>query len=212
MMAASPINKRFRGFLPVVVDIETGGFNNATDAVLEIAAVMIEMDQKGQLQLGQTISTHVNPFEGANIEPKSLEITGIDPNNPLRNAVDEGEALKQIFKPIRTALKLNQCSRAILVGHNAFFDLGFLNAAVARANVKRNPFHQFSNFDTVSFAGMAYGQTVLARACEAAGIDWDNRDAHSAVYDAQQTAKLFCTIINHWDDLNPKRRLALFSD
>lgn len=212
MMASSAIAKRFRGFLPVVVDIETGGFNHQTDAVLEIAAVLIEMDSNGKLRLGKTISTHVNPFEGANLEPKSLEITGIDPHNPLRGAVDEKEALKTIFQPIRTSLKLHQCTRAILVGHNAFFDLNFLNAAVARTGIKRNPFHQFSNFDTVSLAGMAYGQTVLARACDAAGIDWDNREAHSAVYDAQQTATLFCKIINTWDDKNPERRLALFCE
>lgn len=212
MMASSAIAKRFRGFLPVVVDIETGGFNHQTDAVLEIAAVLIEMDSNGKLRLGKTISTHVKPFEGANLEPKSLEITGIDPHNPLRGAVDEKEALKTIFQPIRTSLKLHQCTRAILVGHNAFFDLNFLNAAVARTGIKRNPFHQFSNFDTVSLAGMAYGQTVLARACDAAGIDWDNREAHSAVYDAQQTATLFCKIINTWDDKNPERRLALFCE
>lgn len=214
MAGSSAIRKRFRGFLPVVVDLETGGFESASDAILEIAAVIIEMDLHGKLKLGQTISAVVEPFVGANIEPKSLEITGIDLNNPLRQKLALGEeaALKKIFAPIRAQLKIHACSRAILTGHNAFFDLGFLNAAILRNKIKRNPFHKFSNFDTVSLAGMAYGQTVLARACEAANITWNNQQAHSAVYDAQQTAKLFCKIINDWDDAHPQRRLTLFCD
>ncbi|MGM0564408.1 MAG: ribonuclease T [Pseudomonadota bacterium] len=210
MSNGTPISRRFRGFLPVVVDLETGGFNARTDAVLEIAAVMIEMDHHGRLRLGETITTHVEPFAGANIEPKSLEITGIDIHNPLRGAVSERAALDKVIKPVRNAVKHNGCSRAVLVGHNSFFDLNFLNAAVDRCDYKRNPFHAFSSFDTVTLAGLAYGQTVLARACEAAGLGWDNAKAHSAVYDAEQTARLFCKIVNQWDDDHPDRRLALF--
>lgn len=206
----SPLSRRFRSFMPVVIDIETGGFNPQTDAVLEIAAVLLEMDHHGKLRLGETISTHVEPFPGANLEPKSLEITGIDPHNPLRGAVPEREALQKILGPIRSSMKGQGCTRSILVGHNAFFDLNFLNAAIERTGFKRNPFHPFSNFDTVSLAGMAYGQTVLAKACEAAGLPWDNREAHSAVYDAEQTARLFCKIINRWDDAHPDQRLTLF--
>jgi ribonuclease T len=91
------------------------------------------------------------------------------------------------------------CTRAILVGHNPAFDLAFLKAAVERASVKRNPFHAFSTFDTASLAGVAYGQTVLARAVMAAGITWDQEAAHSAIYDAERTADLFCAIVNAWD-------------
>ena len=206
----SPMSHRFRSYMPVVIDIETGGFNAQTDAMLEIAAVFIDMDNQGRLRVGETISTHVEPFAGANMEPASLEITGIDPYNPLRGAIPEKAALDKLLQPIRTVMKGHDCTKSILVGHNAFFDLNFLNAAIARTHYKRNPFHPFSNFDTVSLAGMAYGQTVLAKACEAAGIEWNNDEAHSAIYDAQQTAKLFCKIINRWDDQNPDRRLALF--
>ncbi len=191
-----PMNKRFRGFLPVVVDVETGGFNEQTDALLQIAAVMIDRDEDGRLVLGETHSCHVNPFEGANMDPASMEINGIIPDHPLRMAVDEKQALPMIFKPIREALKRYECKRAILVGHNANFDLKFINAAAQRSGIKRNPFHPFSTFDTVSLAGLLYGQTVLARACDVAGLGWDSREAHSAIYDAEMTAKLFCTIVN----------------
>ncbi len=195
------IDQRFRGYLPVVVDVETAGFDARCDALLEIAAVIIEMDHRGRLQPGELAHCHVEPFEGANLDPKALEFNGIDPWHPFRGAQPEREALQTIFTPVRRAVKRNRCRRAILVGHNAFFDLGFLNAAVERTKLKRNPFHPFSTFDTVSLAGLAYGQTVLARAVEAAGIEWNGKEAHSALYDAMKTAELFCTIVNRWQAL-----------
>ena len=190
--------KRFRGYLPVVVDVETGGFNVKTDALLEIAAVLIEMDEKGFFFAERTLSTHVKPFEGANLDPASLEITGIDPFHPLRIALPEREALEFIFKEIRRAVNDHGCTRAILVGHNAAFDLAVINAAVARTELKRNPFHPFSSLDTVTLGALAYGQTVLSRAVQAANISWDSKAAHSAVYDAQKTADLYCTVLNRW--------------
>lgn len=189
---------RFRGFLPVVVDIETGGFNAATDALLEIAAVLIEVQADGSFKRGETYRYHVLPFEGARLDPASLEVTGIDPHHPLRPAIPERDALQRIFREVRRAVVDNDCRRAILVGHNAFFDLSFLNAAVARTDIKRNPFHPFSSFDTATLAGVALGQTVLARALVAAGLDWDPSSAHSAAYDAERTADLFCLICNQF--------------
>ncbi len=197
-VASTALSKRFRGFLPVVVDVETGGFNAATDALLEIAAVLLSVDQEGRWYAAETHSCHVEPFPGANIEQSALEFTGIIPDHPLRFAVPEREALKQIFEPVRRAVRESKCTRAILVGHNPSFDLGFLNAAVERANIKRNPFHPFSSFDTATLAGLASGQTVLTRAARAAGLEWDERDAHSAIYDAEMTAALFCRIVNLW--------------
>lgn len=196
---AIDLSSRFRGFLPVVVDVETGGFNSGTDALLEIAAVTVGLDDNGKLQPQEAVSTHVIPFEGANMDPSSLAVNGIDPYHPLRAARKEQDALGYIFKPVREAVKNAGCTRAILVGHNAAFDQGFLNAAVARTGIKRNPFHPFSNFDTVSFAGLALGQTVLAKAVRAAGISWDDAEAHSALYDTQKTAELFCHIVNQWE-------------
>lgn len=194
--------QRFRGFLPVVVDVETGGFDAERHALLEIAAIPVEMDDDGSVRPGETACSHVVPFPGSVIDPKALEITGIDVDHPFRDAVDERAALDRIFRPIREALKRHGCQRAILVGHNAAFDLGFLNAAVRRTAHKRNPFHPFSCFDTVTLAGLAYGQTVLSRAVQAAGLSWNGEEAHSAVYDTERTAELFCTIVNRWRHLS----------
>lgn len=196
-----PMAYRFRGFLPVVIDVETGGFNARTDALLEIAAVTLAFDSNGWMRPDEDCTVHVEPFEGANIEQAALDFTGIDPDSPLRGAVSEKEALQQIFRLARQHVKAEGCNRAVLVGHNAHFDQGFLNAAVERQQIKRNPFHPFSCFDTVTLAGFAYGQTVLARACEHAGLDFDSSEAHSALYDARKTAELFCTIVNRWREL-----------
>lgn len=192
------ISSRFRGFLPVVVDVETGGFNPQTDALLEIAACVLYMDDFERLKIGETHAFHVHPFKGANIEPKSLEITGIDLDSPLRKAMPEKEMLQQLSLPIRKEMKKTDCQRAILVGHNAFFDLSFVNAAIERTGYKRSPFHPFSSFDTATLGGLAFGQTVLSRAVQAAGIEWNEAEAHSAVYDAEKTAALFCAIVNRW--------------
>jgi ribonuclease T len=194
------ISERFRGFLPVVIDVETGGFNAATDAVLEVAASLVRMDDEGMLSVHRTLDYHVKPFEGANIEQSALEFTGIDPWHPFREAVDESEALGELFRAVRKEIREQGCSRAILVGHNAHFDAGFINAAVERCDIKRNPFHPFSFFDTATLSGLAYGQTVLAKACAEAGIDFNNDDAHSAAYDAERTAELFCEIVNRWKE------------
>lgn len=195
------IAQRFRGFLPVVVDIESAGFNAKTDALLEVAAVLLRMDEAGRLAPAETISVHVEPFPGANLDQRSLDFLGIDPYHPFRFAVPEKEALERVFTPIFEEVKVQACSRAILVGHNPTFDLGFIKAAARRAGLKKTPFHQFSTFDTATLGGLAYGQTVLARAVKAAGHAWDNDAAHSAVYDAEQTAKLFCAVVNRWGEL-----------
>ncbi len=193
------ISQRFRGFLPIVIDVETAGFDANKHALLEIAAVPIVHDKLSKLRPGATIACHVEPFEGALLDPKSLEFNGIDPHHPFRMAKLEKDALEMVFKPVRKLVTHQKCSRAILVGHNPFFDLSFLKAAIDRCNIKKHPFHSFSTFDTATLGGLAYGQTVLARAVMAAGIEWDATKAHSAIYDAEKTAELFCKIVNQWD-------------
>jgi len=193
-----PVNKRFRGFLPVVVDVETGGFNPKRDALLEIAAVILDVNEQGLWYQAESFNCHVYPFDGANLDSASLEFTGIDPYHPFRFAVSEAEALKTIFDPVREAIKRHGCTRAVLVGHNPSFDLSFLNAASDRVKIKRNPFHPFSTFDTATLGGLMFGQTVLARAVQTADLEWDGDQAHSALYDAERTADLFCTIVNLW--------------
>lgn len=193
--------QRFRGFLPVVVDVETGGFNADTDALLEIAMVTLRMDDDGMLHPHETLSANIHPFDGANLEQEALDFTGIDPFDPERDAEFEIDALTPMLQTVRREIKATGCNRAVLVGHNAHFDHGFLRAAIDRNDIKRDPFHPFSSFDTASIAAIALGQTVLAKSCKVAGIDFDNGEAHSAAYDTYKTAELFCYIVNRYKTL-----------
>ena len=205
---AIPLDKRFRGYLPVIVDIETAGFNAKKNALLEIAAVIAELNSNGDLEITERYSTHVIPFKNSELDEAALKFNGIDPHHPFRMAIDEKEALELLFKPIRQAIKRNNCTRAILVGHNPAFDMAFLNAAIARTQIKRSPFHPFSSFDTATLGGLAYQQTVLAKIAQTAGLEWDNEKAHSALYDAEKTAELFCMIVNRWRLLTDNKRVT----
>lgn len=192
---------RFRGFYPVVIDVETAGFNAQTDALLEIAAVTLKMNDDGYLEKDQTLHFHVEPFEGANIEKSAIEFNGIDPFNPLRVAVAEEEMVKQICKAVRKGQKAAGCNRSVIVAHNAAFDHKFFMAAIERVKYKRIPFHPFVTFDTTSFAALTLGHTVLAEACRRAELGFDNKSAHSAIYDTEKTADLFCYMVNKWKEL-----------
>lgn len=198
---AFPLEKRFRGYLPVIIDIETSGFNPKKNALLEIAAVIVELNSNRELEITERYSTHVVPFKNSELDESALRFNGIDPHHPFRMAIDEKDALELLFKPIKQAVKRNNCTRAILVGHNPAFDIAFLNAAIHRTQVKRSPFHPFSTFDTATLGGLAYQQTVLAKIAQTAGLEWDNEKAHSALYDAEKTAELFCMIVNRWQAL-----------
>lgn len=195
------LKNRFRGYLPVVIDVETGGLNAQTDALLEIAAITLKMDENGYLQLDQTFHRHIKPFENANINPESLKVNGIDIDDPERQAIPENIAISDMFKLIRQAVKESGCQRAVIVAHNATFDQAFLQAAVKRTQLKRDPFHPFAMFDTATLAGFMYGQTVLVKACQMAQIEFDGKQAHSALYDTERTAQLFCKMVNALKDL-----------
>ena len=194
------IKERFRKYLPVVVDLETGGFNPKTNAILEIAATLISKNENTQLlEVGETYRYHIEPFEGLVVEQESLDFTKINLNHPLRNAITEKDALDKLFKIINTERTANGCSRAILIGHNAHFDHSFLTEAVSRNNIKKSPFHPFSVLDTVTLGALHTKQTVLARICDVLNIDYDSKEAHSAAYDSDITAKVFCKIVNEFD-------------
>lgn len=203
-----PLDKRFRGFLPVIIDIETAGFNPKKNALLEIAAVIVELNGNGNLEITERYTTHVIPFKSAELDEAALKFNKIDPHHPFRMAIEEKDALHMLFKPIKEAVKRNNCTRAILVGHNPAFDISFLNAAIQRTQIKRSPFHPFSTFDTATLGGLAYQQTVLAKIAQSAGLEWDNEKAHSALYDAEKTAELFCMIVNRWKELESRAQVG----
>lgn len=190
------IKERFRTFLPVIVDVETGGFNPYTDALLEVCMITVQINNQGLMEPKDRYSVNLRPFEGSTLVRINVDFIGVDPFDPKRNAKDEGQAMRPLFKEIAREVKEQACTKAILVGHNGSFDLGFINAVANRLKYKRNPFHPFSVIDTASLGALVYGQTVLSRACHSAGMTFDEEHAHSAQYDTQQECELFCRMYN----------------
>ncbi|CAL4320526.1 Ribonuclease T [Buchnera aphidicola (Eriosoma lanigerum)] len=195
------LNNRFRNFYPVVIDVETAGFNAQTDALLEIAVVTLTMDEQGWIKKESLLHFHIIPFKGSSIHPSSLAFNKIDPFNPLRSAISETEAMNQICKFVKKGIEETKCKKAIIVAHNAMFDYNFIMAAMHRSGLQNHPFHPFVTFDTASLSGLVVGQTVLAKACKAVGLVFDINQAHSALYDTLQTANLFCELVNKWKTL-----------
>lgn len=196
------IHKRFGGLLPVVVDCETGGCNPAKDALLEVACVSLKYDDQHKLVQDQVYHYHVEPFEGLRISQESLEVTQIQPYHPFRFAVEEARMLLELSEAIGLLVEQYRCRRAVLVGHNAQFDLSFMQAAFARNGMtSKSPFHRFTTFDTATIAGICYRETVLAKAMRRARVDFDVNEAHSALYDAKKTAELYCKVVNRLDDV-----------
>ncbi len=193
------IKSRFRGFLPIVIDVETGGFTPQKHALLEIAAVVTYMDNEGKLRVKKTLHEHVEPFEGSLLDPAALEFNNIDPHHPLRFARPEKVALEHIFSAVREELRIQRCNKAVLVGHNAWFDLCFMKSAVKRSDIQNDPFHDFTSFDTATLGALIYGQTILARIMEMARVSFNPKEAHSALYDAEKTAELFCKMVNEYN-------------
>ena len=203
-MTDTIMSRRFRGFLPVAVDIETSGFDADRHGILEIAAVTFAFGDDG-LAIDEQMRWAVRPFATAAIDEASLKVTGIDLDDRNRGAVGEKDAITELFRHVRKDVKRHRCQRAILLAHNAAFDAGFLRKAVARTRIKRDPFHPFSTLDTAALAAVSFGHTVLSEACSRAGIAYEKDKAHSALYDAERCALLFCRIVNDWDALAPQR-------
>jgi ribonuclease T len=199
----SEMSSRFRGYLPVVVDLETGGFDAASNAILEMAVVEVTFEQ-GELVIGDRWEQAVTPYAGSRIDAASLKVTGIDPDDPDRGDIDEAAAFREMFRRVRRAMRRGGCQRAILVAHNAAFDQQFMQQAFARNGLNRSPFHPFSFIDTASLAAVAFGHTVLSECCQRAGITFEASQAHRALYDAEKTAALFCAIVNRWASAWPR--------
>lgn len=201
------MKKRFDGYLPVVVDIETSGVDAQKNAILEIAAVTVDFNEDGLLRPSGDFACHVTPFEGARLDEKALQITGIDPFHPFRFDIPEVDALRQLFEFVDKALQQSGCRRALLVGHNAHFDLSFILSGAKRCKISQLPFHAFTVFDTATLSGLVFGKTVLAKALRAARLGFNEKEAHSAIYDAKQTAELYCYIINRWAELKGSAKI-----
>lgn len=190
------IAKRFNKMLPIIVDVETGGVNPETDALLEVAAIPIYMNEENKIFSKEELSYHIQPHPRTLIHEEALKFNKIIPDHPFRFAIPEKDALEDLFNKLEICVKKSNCKRGILVGHNSWFDLHFLLKATKRSNL-RFPFHSFSSLDTATLSALTLAHTVLPKALQLANIEYCANEAHSAIYDARKTSELFCKIFNN---------------
>ncbi len=106
---AALMSRRFRGFLPVVIDVETGGFNSRTDALLEIAAVFIDIDASGTLSRGCHPQLPCAAVSGCATGPGLAERHRHRSLSSVAAALPEREAIQRIFREVRHQLKAYDC-------------------------------------------------------------------------------------------------------
>ena len=159
----------------VVFDIETTGFSAEADRIIEIGAVKVE---KGQIT--EKFSTFVNPKRP--IPFRITELTSIT-DDMVIDAPEIEVVLPQFLEFV---------GDAVLVAHNASFDVGFIEQNCKNQGLDT----QFTSVDTVALGRVLlpslskYKLDVVAKAL---GISLENH--HRAVDDAGATAKIFVKFI-----------------
>ena len=181
----------------VVFDIETTGFSAVTDRIIEIGAVKVE-DGK----ITDKFSTFVNPKRP--IPFRITELTGIT-DEMVIGSLDIETILPQFIEFI---------GDAVLVAHNASFDVGFIEQNCKRQKIEAD----FTYVDTVALARVllpALNRFKLDTVAKALNISLENH--HRAVDDAGCTAEIFVKFVqmlkerelttlakvNEFGDLNP---------
>ncbi len=159
----------------VVFDIETTGFSPVNNRIIEIGAVKVE---KGKIT--DRFSSFVNPDVPIPFEIEKL--TGINDS-----MVMDAPFIEQVLPEF-----LAFCGGAVLVAHNASFDMGFIKENARRQNMAR----EFTYVDTVGIARILLphqAKHTLDAVAKTLGISLENH--HRAVEDAEATAEIFVKFI-----------------
>lgn len=155
----------------VVFDLETTGFSPIQNQIIEIGAVKV---QKGKIT--ERFSTFVNP--DVPIPYRIEQLTGIN------------DGMVMVSPKIDVILPqfLEFCTGAVLVAHNASFDMSFLEENCRRLGIEK----EFTSVDTVGLARVllpALNRFKLDTVAKALGVSLQNH--HRAVDDAGCTAEIF---------------------
>ncbi len=211
---ASPdlASRRFRGFLPVVIDVETGGFHLAAPTrCWRSPPSSSRWTTPAGCAAARRMRFTCKPFEGARLDPVSLEVNGIDPWHPLRPAIDEADALQRLFREIRTAIRAHALparhSRRATTRPSIWASSTRRSSAPASSAIR---FIRSRASTPRRSAASALGQTVLRARRAAGGHRMGSAAARTrAAYDAERTADLFCHICNlHARELRARRGKA----
>ena len=159
----------------VVFDIETTGFSPVNNRIIEIGAVKVK-----QGEIAEKFSAFVNPDVPIPFEIEKL--TGINDS-----MVKDAPYIEQVLPEF-----LAFCQDAVLVAHNAGFDMSFIKENVLRQGLSR----RFTCADTLGIARILLphqAKHTLDAVAKTLGVSLENH--HRAVDDAQATAEIFVKFI-----------------
>lgn len=164
----------------IVFDTETTGLERLEDRVIEIGGVELI----NRFPTGRTFHKFINP-QGRQVHPEALAIHGIS-NEQLLNEPSFAEIVDEF---------LEFFDGAQLVAHNAMFDLGFINAELARLNRPEIPVERI--VDTLALARRRHpmGPNSLDALCRRYGIDNSHRTLHGALLDSEILAEVYIELI-----------------
>ena len=164
----------------IVFDTETTGLDNQQDRVIEIGAVELE----NRFPTGRSFHVYLNP-QGRPIHPDAERVHGISADF-LKD--------KPVFSDIAGDFDAF-CDGAVLVAHNATFDMGFINAE--RARLGQGPVDPALVIDSLAIARRRHplAQNSLDALCKRYGIDNSHRTKHGALLDAELLAEVYIELV-----------------
>jgi DNA polymerase-3 subunit epsilon len=165
------------GMREIVFDTETTGLKPEDgERIIEIGAVEL----LNRFPTGRTFHTYINPG-GRHVHPEALRVHGI---------TDEFLTDKPVFSAIANDF-LEFAHDAMLVAHNASFDMGFLNSELRRLGF--NVIGDERVVDTLALARSRHpmGPNSLDALCNRYGIDNSRRNKHGALLDSELLAEVY---------------------
>jgi len=164
----------------IVFDTETTGLERLEDRVIEIGGVELI----NRFPTGRTFHQFINP-QGKQVHPEALAVHGIT-NEQLLDKPVCGDIVDEFLECFDDAR---------LVAHNAMFDLGFINAELARIGRPEIPAERV--LDTLSLARRKHpmGPNSLDALCRRYGIENSHRTFHGALLDSEILAEVYIELI-----------------
>ncbi|MGM9913373.1 PolC-type DNA polymerase III [Floccifex sp.] len=162
----------------VVFDLETTGLSQRLDKIIEFGAVKMQ-----HREVIETKQVFINPKR--TIPANISNLTNIHQSD-----VDKAQPIEVVLPEL-----LDFIGDAILVAHNATFDVGFMNAACRDCG-----YDEITNpvIDTLplAYALLDTKRYNLGAVCRHYGVGYDGEGAHRADYDARVLSQVLCHMMN----------------
>ncbi len=164
----------------IIFDTETTGLDSREDRIIEIGG--IELDN--HFPTGRTLHLYINPGD-RKVHPDALAVHGI---------TDEFLSDKPAFADVAEQI-MSFFEGAKWIAHNATFDMGFINAELARLGMPAIAPSEV--VDTLSLARRKHpmGPNSLDALCKRYGIDNSHRTKHGALLDSELLAEVYIEMI-----------------